>query len=70
MTTEKFVRRSKLIAEHLSEIAFHTDQVEQDGMVHPVNPAFREVVTAQERLLNAVERLLEKLPGRRGKQKP
>ena len=69
MTTEKFVRRSQLIAEHLSEIAFHSDRVEQEGAVHPVNPEFREVVTAQERLLNAVERLLEKLPGRTASQK-
>ncbi len=64
MTTEKFVRRSQLIAQHLSEIALHSGQAESYGVPQPVNPYFREVVNAQERLLNAVEQLLEKLPGR------
>ena len=64
MTTEKFVRRSQIISEHLSEIAMHGGPVELDGVLQPISPHFREVVSAQERLLNAVERLLEKLPGR------
>ncbi|MDB5973335.1 MAG: hypothetical protein JWR07_95 [Nevskia sp.] len=64
MTTEKFVRRSQIIAEHLSEIAMHSNQDELDGVQQPLSPHFREVVSAQERLLNAVERLLEKLPSR------
>ena len=33
-----------------------------DGIVHPVNPQFRDVLQAQERLLNALERLLDNLP--------
>ncbi len=65
MTTEKFVRRSQIIAQHLSEIALHGEQIEVDGVLQPVNPHFRAVLSAQERLLTAVERLLEKLPGRR-----
>ncbi len=70
MTTDKFIRRSKIIAEHLSEIAFHSDRIELEGVLHPVNSELREVVSAQERLLNAVERLLDKLPGRTVSQKP
>ena len=64
MTTEKFVRRSQIIAQHVSEIALHSEQIEVAGVLQPVSPHFREVLSAQERLLNAVERLLEKLPGR------
>jgi len=64
MTTEKFVRRSQIIAAYLSEIAIHGGQVELNGVIQPVSAHYREVVSAQERLLNAVERLLEKLPGR------
>lgn len=64
MTAEKFVRRSQIIAKHLTEIAVHSEQVDLGGVPQPLSPQFREVVSAQERLLNAVERLLEKLPGR------
>ncbi len=62
MTTEKFVRRNQVIAQHLSEAAFHSGQAELGGVYQPANSYFREVVNAQERLLNALERLLEKLP--------
>ena len=63
MTTEQFVRRSQIIAQHLSEIAHYDEQVELGGVRQPINPYFRAVISAQERLLNAVEQLLEKLPG-------
>lgn len=62
MTTEKFVRRNRIIAQHLAEIALHREQIEADGAGQPFNRYFREVLGAQEHLLNAVERLLEQLP--------
>jgi len=64
MTPEQFVRRSQIIAQHLSEIALHDERVELGSVRQPINPHFRAVISAQERLLNAVEQLLEKLPGR------
>ena len=63
MTTEKFVRRSQIMAQHRSEIALHGEQIEVGGMLQPANRHFREVPSAQERLLNALERLLHNLPG-------
>lgn len=65
MTAEKFARRNKLIADHLEEIARYGDLLsggEVGGVLQPVHPQFREVLQAQERLLNAVERLLEQMP--------
>lgn len=64
MTSEKFMRRNRIIAQHLSEIALQREQIEMDGVAQPFDPYFREVLSAQERLLNAVERLLEQMPGR------
>jgi len=51
MTTEKFVRRSQIIAQHLSEIALHSEQADVSGVLKPVNPRFRAVLSAQEHLL-------------------
>jgi len=62
MTVEKFSRRNQIIAERLSQLRLHGDQMHWDGIVHPVNPQFRDVLQAQERLLNALERLLDNLP--------
>jgi len=64
MTMEKIVRRNLLIAQHLSEIALHHGQVDADGGLQSDSPHFRAVLGAQERLLNALEHLLEKLPAR------
>lgn len=64
MTNEKFVRRNQIIAQHLSEIAVQREQIETDGAARPFDPYFREVLCAQEHLLNAVERLLEQMPSR------
>ena len=61
MTLEKIILRNNIIAQHLSEIALHGDRIEPDGSMQPVGPQFRAVLSAQERLLNAVEQLLEKL---------
>ncbi len=62
MTVDKFTRRNQLIAERLAQLRQRGDQMQWDGIVHPVNPQFRDVMQAQERLLNALERLLDNLP--------
>lgn len=62
MSVDKFVRRNQIIAERLSQLRSRGDQMQWDGIVHPVNPQFRDVLQAQERLLNALERLLDNLP--------
>lgn len=65
MTAAKFARRNRILAQHLERITQYQQQEEQsDGAVRPLNPQFREVLSAQERLLTAVERLLEQLPRR------
>ncbi len=62
MTVEKFTRRNQIIAERLAQLRRRGEQMQWDGIVHPVNPQFRDVLQAQERLLNALERLLDDLP--------
>ena len=62
MTVEKFALRNELIADRLAQLRQRGDQMHWDGIVHPVNPQFRVVLQAQERLLNALERLLDDLP--------
>jgi hypothetical protein len=62
MTVEKFVRRNQIIEERLAQLRQHGEHMNWDGLVRPVSPQFREVLQAQERLLNAVERLLDDLP--------
>ena len=64
MTNEKFVRRNLIIAQHLSEIALQREQIGTDGAALPFDPYFREVLSAQEHLLNALERLREQMPNR------
>ena len=64
MSIEKFLRRNQMIAAHLKELATHREEMQWDGILHPVNPQFREMMQAQERLLNAVERVLDNLPSR------
>mgnify|MGYP000111306077 CR=1 FL=1 len=59
MTVEKFLRRSQIISEHLKQLAGRSEQMQWDGIMHPVNPEFRDVLQAQERLLNALERLAD-----------
>ncbi|MDB5974791.1 MAG: hypothetical protein JWR07_1551 [Nevskia sp.] len=64
MTADKFIRRSQMISEHLAQVAASRECLHWDGALHPVNPQFREVLQAQERLLTALERLVEELPNR------
>ncbi len=47
-----------------SEIALHHGRIDADSAPQSHSPHFRAVLGAQERLLNALEQLLEKLPGR------
>lgn len=70
MVSEKIIRRSRIIAEHIAEIVSRNDHGERVGALQPMNANFREVVSAQERLLNAVERLLEKQPAQTVKRLP
>ncbi|MDB5987087.1 MAG: hypothetical protein JWR16_2140 [Nevskia sp.] len=59
MTFEKFLKRNKLIAEYLAQIALHRDAVGWVDSAMPLDASFRDVLAAQERLLTAAERLLE-----------
>lgn len=61
MTAAKFARRNRILAQHLERITLLQQAEEQDGVL-PLSPQLREVLSAQERLLTAVERLLEQLP--------
>jgi hypothetical protein len=63
MTADKLAYRNRILAQHLERITQYQQQEEQgDAVLRPLNPHFREVLSAQERLLTAVERLLEQLP--------
>jgi len=62
MTIDKFVRRNQLLAEYLAQIAERRAEVGWGDSAAPLNAAFREVLAAQERLLTAAERLLERCP--------
>jgi hypothetical protein len=64
MTIEKFLRRSQIISQHLSQLSGSREQMQWDGLLHPVNPEFRDVLQAQERLLTALERLLDGMAAR------
>ncbi|MBV8063268.1 MAG: hypothetical protein JOY51_06705 [Nevskia sp.] len=64
MSVDKFLRRNQMITACLQELAQYREQMQWDGVLHPVNPLVREMMQAQERLLNAVERVLETMPGR------
>ena len=62
MTIEKFIRRNQIIVRHVAQVARYREQMHWDGVLHPIDPQFREALNAQERLLTAVEQLLERLP--------
>jgi hypothetical protein len=62
MTVDKVVRRNQIIDDRLKQLRLHGDHLQRDGIIHPVSPQFRQVLQAQERLLNALERLLDDLP--------
>ncbi len=58
MTTDKFLRRSEIITQHLSTIA-SSACLQGEGGLLPAHPRVIAVVNAQERLLSAIEALLE-----------
>lgn len=64
MSVDKFLRRNQMITACLHELVQHREQMQWDGVLHPVNPAVREMFQAQERLITALERVLDALPSR------
>ncbi|HWY25691.1 MAG TPA: hypothetical protein VNX47_12270 [Nevskia sp.] len=64
MTVDKFLRRNQMITAYLQELMQYREQMQWDGVLHPVNPAVREMFQAQERLITALERVLDALPSR------
>ncbi len=64
MSVDKFLRRNQMIAAYLQELVQHREQMQWDGVLHPVNPVVREMFQAQERLITALERVLDALPSR------
>lgn len=59
MTIDQFVHRSRMIAEHLENILTQREKLEWVGARGMSNPKFRQVCAAQERLLNAMEDMLD-----------
>ena len=58
MNVEQFARRRRMIAEYLDNIYSDRERLDWVGAKGLVNPKFREVLAAQERLLNAMEEML------------
>lgn len=59
MSFEKFVHRNSLVADCVQRIAASGKAGDLFEHSAAFNPRVRELLAAQERLLNAVERLLE-----------
>ncbi len=59
MNIEQFMRRSHMISEHLDKILMQREKLSWVGTPGLANPKFRQVCTAQERLLNAMEDMLD-----------
>jgi hypothetical protein len=57
MTTDEFIRRNQVIADYLAIVGEHCASVEADGLDHP---GFRDLLGAQQRMLNAVEKYLSR----------
>lgn len=64
MSVDKILRRHQMISACLDELIQHRDQMQWDGVLHPVNPLVRDLFQAQERLLTALERVLDEMPAR------
>jgi hypothetical protein len=64
MSIDKILRRHQMIAACLDELCLHREQMQWDGVLHPVNPLVRDLYQAQERLLTALERVLDTMPAR------
>jgi hypothetical protein len=61
MTVDKFTLRNNIISAYLQEIASRQQHLQNEGLLQLTNPKFREVLSTQERLLTALERLLDQL---------
>jgi hypothetical protein len=61
MTLEQFTQRRRMIADGLDHILEQRERLDWVGARGLVNPKFRQVLSAQERLLNAMEDLLDAL---------
>ncbi|HET8883188.1 MAG TPA: hypothetical protein VFM56_13505 [Solimonas sp.] len=59
MNVEQFDRRRHMIGEYLDHIFSQREKLEWVGAKGLDNPKFRNVVAAQERLLNAMEEMLD-----------
>jgi hypothetical protein len=59
MNQDKFVKRNRLISQHLEQIARHCSHDHSSESLIPTTYAFRELLVAQERLLLAAERMLD-----------
>ncbi|HZR37845.1 MAG TPA: hypothetical protein VFA75_20905 [Nevskia sp.] len=64
MSIDKILRRHQMISACLNELSQYREQMQWDGVLHPVNPLVRDLYQAQERLLTAVERVLDQMPSR------
>lgn len=58
MAVAKFSHCAQLIADNLASIIEQCESLSRSGSDIRTNPLFREVVNAQERILNATEALL------------
>ena len=65
MRADKFLYRNQMIADYLQQLSQHREHMQWDGVLHPVNPLVREMFQAQERLITALERVLEAIPAPR-----
>jgi hypothetical protein len=63
MTFDKFMHRNQIIGDQLAKIAQRRRDLGWTGWLQPTDRRFREVLHAQERLLNAVENLLDGASG-------
>lgn len=64
MSVDKFLYRNEMIAGYLQQLAQRREQMQWDGILHPVNPVVRDMYQAQERLITALERVLDAIPSR------
>jgi len=64
MSVDKILRRHQMIGACLEELCQYREQMQWDGVLHPVNPMVRDLYQAQERLLTALERVLDAMPSR------
>ena len=62
MRADKFLYRNQMIADYLQQLAQQREHMQWDGVLHPINPLVREMFQAQERLITALERVIDAIP--------